>query len=164
MTKAKKPRAPKTVDRELTIEDAVSEALGELTSLAEEMREAFDNTPESLQNDGVGAARGEAADALENISEPDVPEELRGDKFKVKWAVRVLSPSAMRRQSRSDRRYEAIETLSQVVNRLEEIEDEDNKFSKEVSKEEREAADGLRDEVQAVIDEAEAVEFPGMYG
>lgn len=146
-------------DRELTIADAVSEAMGEIQSLAEEMRDAFDNTPESLQNDGVGAARGEAADNLENISEPDVPDELQGEAFKVKWQVRILSPSAQRRKSRSSRRDEAIETLNQVVHTLEEIQD-DEKLSDEV----KNAATSFIDEVQSVIDEAEAVEFPGMYG
>ena len=146
-------------DRELTIADAVSEAMGEIQSLAEEMREAFDNTPESLQNDGVGAARGEAADNLENISEPDVPNELQDEAFKVKWKVKILSPSAQRRKSRSDRRYEAVETLNQVVHTLEEIQD-DEKLSDEV----KNAATSFIDEVQKVIDEAEAVEFPGMYG
>ena len=123
------------------------------------MRDAYDNTPESLQNDGVGAARGEAADALENINEPDVPTELQGDNFKVKWTVKILSPSAQRRQSRSDRRYEAVETLNQVVQYLGEIQD-DEKMSDDV----KDAATILIDEIQTVIDEAEAVEFPGMYG
>lgn len=149
----------KTQDLEMTIEDAVSEAFGELQSLGEEMRDAYDNTPESLQNDGVGAARGEAADALENINEPDVPTELQGDNFKVKWTVKILSPSAQRRQSRSDRRYEAVETLNQVVQYLGEIQD-DEKMSDDV----KDAATILIDEIQTVIDEAEAVEFPGMYG
>lgn len=150
----------KTIERELTIVDAVSEAFGEISSLAEEMREAFDNTPESLQSSGVGEARGEAADNLENISEPDVPDELQDEKFKVKCPVRVLSPSAMRKRSRSSRRDEATETLHQVIERLGEIADEASIFSSE----EREAASGFVDEVQNVIDEAEAVEFPGMYG
>ena len=67
----------KLKERQLTIADAISEAYGELQTIGEEMREAFDNTPESLQSGGVGEARGEAADALENISELDVPEALQ---------------------------------------------------------------------------------------
>lgn len=149
----------KTKERELTIEDAISEAYGDLESLAGEMRDAFDNTPESLQNDGVGAARGEAADALENISEPTVSDELQGDKFKVKWTVRVLSPSALRKQSRSSRRDEAVQTLNAVVERLEEFETDDK-----ATDEEKQAASEFVDEIQQMIDEAEAVEFPGMYG
>jgi hypothetical protein len=155
----KKQKQPTSIQRELTIEDAVSEAFGEIQSLAEEMREAYDNTPEALQNSGVGEARGEAADNLENISEPEVPTELQGDKFKVTWQVPVLSPSKQRKRSRSNRRYDAIETLNQVVARLEELK-EDEEQSEEV----REAAESFVDDVQTVIDEAESVEFPGMYG
>lgn len=151
----------KTQERELTIEDAVSEAFGELQSLGEEMRESYDNTPESLQQSAVGEARGEAADALENISEPDVPTELQGDKFKVKWTVLVLSPSAQRRQSRSARCAEACATLTAVTEHLGAI--EENKESK-FSKKEQQAASDFVDDVQQIIDEAEGVEFPGMYG
>lgn len=149
----------KTTERELTIEDAVSEAFGEIQSLAEEMREAFNNTPESLQSGGVGEARGEAADALENISEPDVPTELQGDKFKVKWAVRTLTPKQQMKRSRSARCSEAVETLNMVVQRLDEI-NKDQTQTQEV----RDVADSFSDEVQNIIDEAEGVEFPGMYG
>jgi hypothetical protein len=158
--KLTKPKTPKTIERELTIEDAISEALGEITTLAEEMREAFDNMPESLQSSAVGEARSEAADNLENISEPDVPAELRGDKFNVKWTVRVLSPSAERKQSRASRRDEATEILTQIVVRLEELADGDSQIEAQV----KEAASVFVDEVQQIIDEAEAVEFPGMFG
>lgn len=150
----------KTHEREMTIEDAVSEACGEITSLAEEMRESFDNTPESLQQSPVGEARGEAADNLENISEPDVPTELQGDKFRVKWSVRTLTSRQQIKLSRSRRRDEATSTLTVVVERLHEIVDDEAAFDEAV----REAASSFADDVQQVIDEVESVEFPGMYG
>jgi len=159
MPKAKKSRAPKMTEHEMSIEDAISSAMSEIQSLADEMREAFDNTPESLQGSAAGQAREEAADNLENISEPDVPTELQGSGFVVKWSTKTLSPSAMRKQSRSDRRYEAVETLCAVVSHLEKISED-----KELSKEVREAAENFVDDVQSVIDDAEAVDFPGMYG
>ena len=60
-----------------TVGDAISTAFGIIEDLATEMRDAYDNTPESLQSSGVGEARGEAADALEGISEvDDVPEQV----------------------------------------------------------------------------------------
>lgn len=163
--KTRAPRPPKLRERSLTIEDAIDEAWGELTTLAEEMREAFDNTPEGRQNDGAGAARGEAADTLENLTEPTMPDELKvkeGEdpaKFTVKWSVRILSPSAERRKTRSDRRYEATETYSAVKDFLEGIAD-----NSEYSNDEKEAAATLVDEIESVVDEAEGVEFPGMYG
>lgn len=156
----KEERKLKTRERELTIEDAVSEAHGELVSLGEEMREAYDNTPESLQQSGVGEARGEAADTLENIDEPEVPTELQGDKFTVKWTVRALTPKQQDKLSRSARRDEAITTLQAVIDRLQEIAADETGHTEE----EREAAGAFVDDVQNAHDEAEGVEFPGMYG
>jgi len=144
--------APKYLAREMSMSEAVSEAMSELQTLAEEMREAFDNTPESLQGGGVGEARGEAADNLENLSEPDVPTSLEA--IKVAWSVRELSPSKLRKQSRSDRRNDALETA-----KLEEIKD-DEASSEELAGD----AETLRDEIENLMSDAENVEFPGMYG
>jgi hypothetical protein len=149
--------APKYLAREMSMSEAVSEAMSELQTLAEEMREAFDNTPESLQGGGVGEARGEAADNLENLSEPDVPTSLEA--IKVAWSVRELSPSKLRKQSRSDRRNDALETLSAVTAKLEEIKD-DEASSEELAGD----AETLRDEIENLMSDAENVEFPGMYG
>jgi len=147
----------KLKERELTIADAISEAYGELQSLGEEMREAFDNTPESLQSSGIGEARGEAADSLENISEPDVPEVLQN--IMVKWQVRQLTVKQQMKLSRSARRSEAVETLQQVIHCLEDLQD-DEKTEAAI----KDAATDFIDEVMQMADEAEAVEFPGMYG
>ena len=67
---------PKYEDLKLKLADAVSEAFAEVTDLAESMREAYDNTPESLQQSAIGEARDEAASTLEGINEVDVPDEL----------------------------------------------------------------------------------------
>jgi len=162
--------APKYQARELTVADAVSEAFSELQQLGEEMRDAFDNTPESLQGSGVGEARGEAADALENLSEPDAPDELAA--IMVNWSVRVRTPSQQRKLSRADRRDDATSTLSAVISKLEDIRDyepetdDEGKVTgeREFSEEQVDAAGDFIDEVQNLIDEAEAVTFPGMYG
>lgn len=136
------------IERKLTIADAVSEAFGTLQGLGEEMREAFDNTPESLQQSGVGEARGEAADALENLSEPDVSEAL--GKLEFTFSEWPLKPRA----SRSDQRGQAVNVLDCVIQFLNELGDSDDD-------------EGLVDlvaELENLKDEAEAVEFPGMYG
>jgi hypothetical protein len=163
----------------MSISDAVSDAFGNLQALGEEMREVFDNTPENFQTSGVGEARGEAADALENLSEPYVPGELEG--IVVSWSIPVLSPSKQRRQSRSDRRNDAIATLQAVVSRLEEIRDyEQPKNENDDGEELKEGqpgyekpeyeqsavdeADSFIDEIENLISEAEDVNFPGMYG
>ena len=63
---------------------AISEAFGEVHTLAEEMREAFSNTPESLQQSRMGQGREAAAVALD-LSQPYVPEILRDEKHQVEW-------------------------------------------------------------------------------
>jgi hypothetical protein len=132
---------------ERTLEEAVSEAFSELEGLAQEMREAFDNTPESLQNSGAGEARGVAADTLEEISEAEVPEELKS--LKVSWA---LFPK--KNKSRAARRDDAVTILDECIQMLADLEDEAQK----------EAAEGFVDELENAKDTAESVEFPGMYG
>lgn len=131
---------------------AVSDAFGELQALGEEMREAFDNTPESLQQGGAGAARGEAADALENFSEPDVPE-----------SVAALSVTITRNQygrrgpSRSERRDDACAILAAAIEALDSMDDD-------IPQQQKDDGETLRDELDNLQSEAELVEFPGMFG
>jgi hypothetical protein len=140
------------IERKLTVADAVSEAFGDLEGLAEEMREAFDNTPESLQSSGVGEARGEAADALENLSEPDAPERLGEREFT------FSSFPPPKKQSRSSRRDAAVSLLDAAIQFLQSLE------WTEEQKEQDEEAEQLVTEIESLKDDAEAVEFPGMYG
>lgn len=137
------------------ISDAVSGAFSIVEELAGEMREAFDNTPESLQNSGVGEARGEAADNLENISEVDVPERFTNEEWSVTW---VEYPSGKRGLSRSKRRDNAVAAMDAVIARLDEVID-DSTDEARVSD-----AETLRDDLENAKSELEAVEFPGMYG
>jgi len=131
-----------------TVGDAISTAFGIIEDLATEMRDAYDNTPESLQSSGVGEARGEAADALEGISEvDDVPEQFA--ELKVTFYALPLKSKASRR----DRMADGLRYAEEAITALEAYEgaDEDGK-------------DGLITDIQSMIDEAEAVEFPGMFG
>lgn len=154
---AKKQRAkkePEIIKHESTIGGIVADAMSELECLGEEMREAFDNTPESLQNGGVGEARGQAADDLEGLSEPNVPKCL--EELKVEWTERK---GGKRRASRASRRDDAVSMLNRAVDRLNEYEaDEAN------SEDDRSEAEQLRDEIENLISEAENVYFPGMFG
>jgi hypothetical protein len=148
----KKKEMPKP--RKMSIADAVSEAIGEIQSLAEEMREAYDNTPESLQSSGVGEARGEAADNLEQIDEPDVPEEVKD------FNVEITDlPPKRRGHSRRERRDQATYILEVCIDALNERIDMPDE--KEAIKE---AAESCRDELETAKDNAECVEFPGMFG
>lgn len=137
-----------TITRQLTVEEAVSEAFGGITSLGESMREAFDNTPESLQQSAAGEAREAAADALEGISEIEVPEKLR--ELTLKFSTRTVPP---RKQTRSWEREEASSLLSATVERLEADDLKNNEEAEELAR-----------ELQDALDELDSVEFPGMYG
>jgi len=95
-----------------TVAEAITTAFSTIEELAEEMRKAYDNTPESLQNSGAGEARGEAADALEGIEEPEAPGSIQD------LAVVVSQLPLKRKASRGDRlahglayAYAAIEAL-----------------------------------------------------
>lgn len=149
-------------EKKMSLADAVSTAFGEITSLGEEMREAFDNTPESLQQSGVGEARGEAADNLENISEIDVPDILQdtdAKKFEVTWSEPVRTAKQAMKLSRSARRDDALMMLDACVEFLNELADKESE-----SEEIRDAAKELSDELENAKGEIEAVEFPGMFG
>lgn len=93
------------------------------------------------------------ASRLENLSEPDAPAELAD--ITVSWQTAPVK----RRQSRASRRDDALCGLNAVVEKLDEIAEDETR-----SEDDREAATSLRDEVQSLIDDAEAVELPGMYG
>ena len=136
--------------RTATIADAVSEAFGEIQALAEEMREAFDNTPESLQSSVAGEARGEAADNLEQIEEVDVPDALKD--VQLQWQD-AHEAKGRRGLSRSKRRENAISILQSVMSLLDENEDSESDENSE-----------FYTALENAIGEMESVEFPGMYG
>lgn len=149
---------PKYTTKKAKLADMVSEAFGEITALGEEMREAFDNTPESLQQSGVGERRGEAADNLENISEVDVPESLGSEE--IEYSVPDRTPAQLRKLSRTNRRDDAEALLSYVIGHLQEKVVDDDKRTQDL----RDEASSLIDDLENAKGELEAVEFPGMFG
>lgn len=140
--------------REVSVVDAVSEAFCELQSLGEEMRSWADAMEEKLSHNDKYERVSEAADALENISEPDYPDTLAVIK------VKVQDPRPVRRvPSRADRCSFACSILEGCRDALEEFKN-DTKNSETA----RDEADTLLGAVSETIDNAESVEFPGMYG
>jgi hypothetical protein len=136
-TKMRKPSIETT-----TIENAVNDAWSEFAELAQEMRDAFENTPEPLQLSEVSQAREAAADALESLEKPDVPKEL------AEKGIEVERTPPTRRASRSSRCNDACELLSAVMQAL------------DAMKENEEAA-ALNSELYNLRSEAECVDFPG---
>ncbi len=143
------------VKYESTVSGAISDAFSIIEELAGEMREAFENTPESLQQGGAGAARGEAADQLESISELDVDDKFGEIKIEFEY-------KPVRNPSRRERRDEAAQMLGVAINALEELE-----FPVSTLEEAEELSgerDDLVSDIQNMLDEADGVEFPGMFG
>lgn len=144
---------------ETTVGDAVDTAYGELNTLGEELREAADNMPENLQGGDLYDRRTEAADTLEGFSEIDVPEFLQH--LPVKFETR-RNPRA----SRADRCAEAVQylrTAQEVVESLNELDPKESGTERPEGWDQG-AVDAFLDELTTMIDDAEAVEFPGMFG
>lgn len=151
----KRRSAYKAESRTGTIGD-VATAFSELESLAEEMREGFDN----MDSNNLGAtskciAYGEAADALENISAADVPEEL--EDIAVSY-VEYVPTRRGRGASRNTRRSNAIAILQAAVEAAREAEENPEIADSEAD------IDSFVNDLESAISEAEGVEFPGMYG
>lgn len=166
-------RKPKTVERELSVADAISEVYGEFTVLGEELREWYDNMPDGPQNGSKGDAVSEAAEVFEGLEEPDVPEALGVLKFK-------FTVVAGRGNSRPKRRDDAVQVLDAVIQLLNELDEDMLKKNQHRSarlqalnlpelgtdkaREMQEAAAGLHSELEQHKDDAEGAEFPGMFG
>jgi hypothetical protein len=132
----------------------ISSAFSELSGLAEEMREGFDN----MESNGLGSTPkceryGEAADALENISEVEAPDWLSSVAITY---TEMVNKRKGRGPSRDVRRNNAVAILQAALQAAQDLEDFD-----EGQEEER---DEFCTELENAIGEAEGVEFPGMYG
>lgn len=136
-----------------TIGDAISDGCSVLEELGGEMENWYDSIPENLQNGDKASAVQECQEAMQEAGDaPNVPDSIAG--FQATVYV-----SNKKRQSRSDRRNEAVAYLQAAADALREIA-EDDKISESL----RDEAGELADEVQQRIDSAESVEFPGMFG
>lgn len=131
-----------------TLGDMVSDALQQITTLGEEFREIFDNSPESLQGNDVNQTRDSTASTIEGLSEPDVPEALAA--LPMKWAA-WQSARKGRGLSRADQAAEAAAMLEAVRDLLDERDTDED-------------AQALRSEVDDLHSEIDGLEWPGQFG
>lgn len=133
--------------RTMPIAEAVSYALGEIQSLAEETREVVDGasgTPrESTQRIQT---LDETASTLEGLEEPSIDEAII---MEVTFSE-ALPRSRRKGLSRASRRDNATSALDAAIQALT---DADNENYQE-----------LIDDLERIKDEADGVEFPGMFG
>jgi hypothetical protein len=134
--------------KEMELSEVISTACGVFADLADELQEAYDNTPENIQNSAVGEARQEAADALSSLDQPSVHESIEATKIKV--SIPVRSPSASAKLSRSSRRDDAVMLLQNALDQLSEQPEPHYAH-----------VDQLIEELDQLIGEVEAIDFPG---
>jgi hypothetical protein len=67
-----------------SISYAFDNAYSEVSSLAEEMREAFENTPEQFK-DNSGREREITAEWLEAMLHPSIPSSIAGEGHWIEW-------------------------------------------------------------------------------
>jgi len=142
---------------ECTLADAVSNGCSELTSLAEEIREVVDNAEGGLAQTQRIQTLGETADTLEQISEPTIEGEVA--KEMVKYAESI--PSGRKGLSRRIRCDNAINALDAAIEVLQEKSDN---FTEGEGGSEEDPYKNLLDELEDIKGNAEACEFPGMFG
>lgn len=174
----------KNENRKGSLADLVSNGFSELQSLAEECREIVDNASEGLQQTQRIQTFESTADALESLSEPDVPDACSD--IEVEYTEMVQKRKG-RGTSRSTRCSNAVSMLSGCVsaleqhisdlndkkNEIEEMNEAEIKKQKDDNPDFKDAeeidndiseAESLKDELDSAVSEAENCEFPGMYG
>jgi len=141
-----------------TLGDLLSDAQSELEELGNEMRDAFDNTPEGLQKSPIGEARESAADMLEALEMPDLPENIASIGY-------IYSHLPLKKKaSRSDRRNAAVDKVATVIGYLGDLRDVEDGLEENKKNNDRiEELETLIEELESYQSDAESVEFPGMY-
>lgn len=136
------------------LESLVDDAYGQVEELRDELQEAFDNMPESLQETEVAQARYEAASQLDEIAgdQPSVPESIS--------SLRIVHFPSLNSGSRAVRAANATDVLRAVLLATEQHMKETVNLKKAELEEFREFCEHL----ERHIDEIDSVEFPGMFG
>lgn len=128
-----------------TVETLVEDAYQGVEELTQEMRDWYDNLPESFQNADKGERINDAADTLENIvnNKPELSDAA--------MKTEVVFLPHFDTNSRPKRAAEYADMMSTAAMALREREDEES--------EDGDTADTLENDSS----ELESVEFPGMY-
>jgi hypothetical protein len=135
----------------------VSDAFSELESLGEECREIVENAEGGLAETQRVQTFGDTADALENLSEPEVPDCVTDLAFTYQEAV---NKNKRRGPSRSVRRDNAVAVIRSAMDALQEwLDDEAN-----AEHDDRDEVDTLQENLDSLCCDVEDLEFPGMFG
>jgi hypothetical protein len=171
-----------------TVEEFISSGVEEIQEVGNELREAFDNSPESLQQTDVNQRREAAASEIENISEPSVSSSILGeldcstqiDNGKL-YRGRMSQSRVCRLANGAAKLRAAAEAINEWLGNSEEIEDADpddpdslRALADALDKlggadvsdynSAREEAETLAGECEEIADMAENLDVPGMFG
>jgi hypothetical protein len=155
------------------VEELIADANSAVEEVAGELRDWYDNLPESFQNGDKGERLSEAADTLEGVSQPDTSEEVLAK-------ITAYHQPALKAGSRAARLGEAAGMYRAAAEAIREFvgghEDDKPDDAGRVHVEFDEGGDKVTvavdldalgsaaDECDNAADEVEGVEVPGMYG
>jgi len=139
---------------ECTLEVAVKSGLDELTALAEEIREVVDSAEGGRAQTQRIQTLDETASTLEEINEPTIEGEIA--QINVVYVENIPSGrKGLSRRVRCDNALNALDAAIQAIQeKADELEEGDQKKELE----------GLVNELEDIKGNAEACEFPGMFG
>lgn len=170
MTKNRKKPKHSTII--MSVDGLIDSGYSIMGELKSELQDWYDNINENFQNGDKGDQLQTAIDCMDEADNPPYLPPLPDSYSGVQVEVRV---SNKRRQSRSDRRDEAVGYLSAAINTINdwvaeydlivnsrtEDEDEDSKPEDEFP---RDDLDALTMDLENAMGEFENVDFPGMFG
>jgi len=134
---------------ENSISDGLTEAYHEISVLAEEMREAFESTPEQFKENS-GKEREIAADILESVFDPTVPACISGEQHWIRWLeMRAGKDGKLFRPARRDNVVRCLEAGLAYAARVEDDSSEMVQFIKDI---------------KIDINNLQCIHFPGMSG
>lgn len=173
-----------------TVESFISDGFSEITSVGEELREAYDNAPENLKSTDVNERRDNAASEIEGLSEPSVDSDILGSlectttidmgsiyrgRQSQSRACRCSNGAAQLRAaaeainawlSENDELPEAdsndAESMKARAAKIEEIEQAG--YDVDDYEKAREDAEQLASDCEEIADTAENLDIPGMFG
>jgi len=159
---------------ELCVADALDNGKSALEELRDEVREVYDNMPESLQGGDRGQRLEECASILDAVDSCDFCDEVtsceREDDEAARPAIGALKfemiDGRKRRMSRAARRDEAVAMIRGAVEAIENAlaEDDEREIPDQLYADWRDDIDASVDAANQLCDEVESADFPGMYG
>lgn len=152
----------KSVTRPTTLSAAVSDGFAALEELGSEVRDIVDNASENLSQSQRIITFGETADALEGLTEPEIPSVLADRDVTYSEYVhreKKASPSRAVRHANAVAMPQAAMDSAQAH-----LETYDDAEENEETIAERDGVEEFINELEEAMSKVESCEYPGMFG